>query len=54
MRWYLDEALRVIEGETLADEVTDAGDILAWARGGSKSVRSGTTHGGLTLPACAT
>ena len=48
MRWYLDEALRVIEGETLADEVTDAGDILAWARGGSKSVKR-NAHGGLTF-----
>ena len=34
-RWYLEEALRVIEGETLADEVTDAEDILAWAKGKS-------------------
>jgi hypothetical protein len=48
VRWYLDEALRVIEGETLADEVTDAGDILAWARGGSKCVKR-NAHGGLTF-----
>ena len=38
-RWYLDEALRVIDGETLADEVTDAEDILTWARGGGKGVK---------------
>jgi len=46
-RWYLGEALRIIEGETLADEVTDADDIINWARG-SKHVAS-NAHGGLTF-----
>jgi Protein of unknown function (DUF3987) len=47
-RWYLEEALRVIEGETLADEVTDAEDILAWARSGAKCVTR-NDHGVLGL-----
>lgn len=47
-RWYLEEALRVIEGETLADEVTDAEDILAWARSGAICVKR-NDHGGLTF-----
>jgi hypothetical protein len=47
-RWYLEEALRVIEGETLADEVTDAEAILTWARGGAKCVTR-NAHGGLTF-----
>jgi Protein of unknown function (DUF3987) len=48
VRWYLDEALRVMEGETLADEVIDAESILVWARGGTKCVTS-NAHGGLTF-----
>ena len=47
-KWYLDEALRVIEGETLADEVTDAEDILTWARSGAKCVTRNDS-GGLTF-----
>jgi hypothetical protein len=39
---------RVIEGETLADEVTDAEDILAWARSGVRCVTR-NAHGGLTF-----
>jgi Protein of unknown function (DUF3987) len=47
-QWFLDEALRIIEGETLADEVTDAMDILTWARSGAKCVKR-NDHGGLTF-----
>ena len=31
-RWYLNEALRIVWDEALADEVKDAEDILTWAR----------------------
>jgi hypothetical protein len=47
-RWYLGEALRVIEGGTLADEVTDAHAIIEWARSGAKCVTR-NAHGGLTF-----
>ena len=47
-RWYLEEALRIIDGETLADEVTDADDILTWARSGAKCVTRNDS-GGLTF-----
>jgi hypothetical protein len=47
-RWYLGDALRIIEGERLADEVTDADAIIKWARGGAKCVTR-NDHGGLTF-----
>ena len=34
-RWYLEEALRVVEGASTADEVADGDAIMAWAKGKS-------------------
>ena len=39
-QWYLDEARRIFECAEAADEVTDADDILSWARR-SKHVKDG-------------
>ncbi len=47
-RFFLDGALRITEGETLADEVTDADEIIKWARSGAKCVTR-NDYGGLTF-----